>query len=198
MAALLISRLATLRSIISERLGIKENLAEKLKWIGQIEVTPDCEEVQCTKICGKCFRKIAVLANGVKKSTTASIIDYCSVFNLKLLSFPALVKAKSNASPNNEAISCLLYEHAPWGPKNQILAKLLQSFPKLTRREQRKHWGRERVLTFHDLTICSAHALISLPGCKAVAEGVARRTGFSFIPGLHQKNIKKWSLWCVK
>ena len=93
-----------MRSIILERLGIKENLAEKLKQIGQIEVTPDCEEVQCTKICGKFFRKIPVLANGVKKSTTASIIDYCSVFNLKSLSFPALVKAKSNASLNNEAI----------------------------------------------------------------------------------------------
>ena len=28
------------------KLGIKENLARKLKQIGQIEVTPDCEEVE--------------------------------------------------------------------------------------------------------------------------------------------------------
>ena len=81
------------------KLGIKENLAEKLKQIGQIEVTPDCDEVLCTKICRKFFRKVTVL--GVKKSTTASRIDFCSVFNLKSLSFPALVKAKSNASLNN-------------------------------------------------------------------------------------------------
>ena len=73
------------------KLGIKENFARKLKQIGQIEVTPDCEEVLRTKICRKFFRKVTVLANGVKKSTTASIIDFCSVFNLKSLSFPALV-----------------------------------------------------------------------------------------------------------
>ena len=85
-------------------LGIKENLVEKLKQIGQIEVTPDCEEVLRTKICRKFFSKVPVLANGVKKSTTVSIIDICSVFNLESLSFPALVKAKSNASLNNEAI----------------------------------------------------------------------------------------------
>ena len=36
--------------------------------------------------------------------TTASIIDFCSVFNLKLLSLPALLKAKSNVLLNNEAI----------------------------------------------------------------------------------------------
>ena len=38
----------------------------------------------------------------MKKSTTASITD--SVVKLKSLFFPALVKAKSNASLNNEAI----------------------------------------------------------------------------------------------
>ena len=38
------------------------------------------------------------MANSLKKSTTASIIDFWSVFNLKSLSFPALVKAKSDAS----------------------------------------------------------------------------------------------------
>ena len=86
------------------KIGIKENLAGKLKQIGQIEVTPDCEEVLRTKICWKFFRKVTVLANGVKKSTTASIINFCSAFNLKSLSFPALGKAKSNASLNNEAI----------------------------------------------------------------------------------------------
>lgn len=36
--------------------------------------------------------------------TTVSIIDFCTVFNLKLLSLPALVKAKSNVLLNNEAI----------------------------------------------------------------------------------------------
>ena len=79
---------------------------EKLEsWkIGQIEVTPDSEEVLRTKICWKFFRKVTVLANGVKKSRTASIITFCSVFNLKSLSFPTLGKAKSNASLNNEAI----------------------------------------------------------------------------------------------
>ena len=86
------------------KLGIKENLAGKLKQIGQIEVTPDCEEVLRTKICWKFFRKVTVLANGVKKSTTASIINFCSAFNLKSLSFPALGKGESNASLNNEAI----------------------------------------------------------------------------------------------
>ena len=73
------------------KLGIKENLARKLKQIGQIKVTPDCEEVLRTKISRKFFRKVTVLENGVKKSTTALIIDFCSVFNLKPLSFPALV-----------------------------------------------------------------------------------------------------------
>ena len=81
------------------KLGIKEKIAEKLKQSGQIEVTPDCDEVLCTKICRKFYRKVTIL--GVKKSTTASIIDFCSVFNLKSLSFPALAKAKSNASLNN-------------------------------------------------------------------------------------------------
>ena len=73
------------------KLGLKENLAEKLKQIAQIEVTPDCEGVLRTKICRKFFRKVTDLANGVKKSTTASIIDFCSVFKLKSLSFQALV-----------------------------------------------------------------------------------------------------------
>ena len=56
------------------KLGIKENLDEKLTQIGQIEVTPDCEKVLRTKISRKFFRKVTVLANGVKKSTTASIL----------------------------------------------------------------------------------------------------------------------------
>ena len=64
----------------------------------------DCEKVLRAKVCRKFFGKVTALGDGVKKSTTASIID--SVFNLKSLSFPALVKAKSNASLiiNNEAI----------------------------------------------------------------------------------------------
>ena len=74
------------------KLEIKENLAEKLKQIGQVEVTPDCEEVLRTK--GKWCEKINDSFNNY----------FCSVFNLKLLSFPALVKAKSNASLQNEAI----------------------------------------------------------------------------------------------
>ena len=49
------------------KLGIKENLAEKLKQIGEIQVTPDCEDVLRRKICRKFFRKVTVLANGVKK-----------------------------------------------------------------------------------------------------------------------------------
>ena len=49
------------------KLGIKENLAGKLKQIGQTEVTPDCEEVLRAKICWKFFRKVTVLANRVKK-----------------------------------------------------------------------------------------------------------------------------------
>ena len=69
-----------------------------------MEETPDCEEVQRAKISWKVFRKVAVLANGAKKSATASIIDYYSFFNLKSLFCPALLKAKSNASVNNEAI----------------------------------------------------------------------------------------------
>ena len=36
--------------------------------------------------------------------TSASIIDFCSLFNLKLLSLVALVKAKSNALLNKKAI----------------------------------------------------------------------------------------------
>ena len=63
-----------MRSIISKKLGIKEKLAEKLKQIGRIEVNPDCEEVLRTKIWRKFFRKVTVPANGVKKSTTASIL----------------------------------------------------------------------------------------------------------------------------
>ena len=86
------------------KLGIKENLAGKLKQIGQIEVTPECEEVLRSKVCWKFLSRVTVLPNGVKKSTTASMINFCSVFNLKSLSFPALGKAKSNASLNNEAI----------------------------------------------------------------------------------------------
>ena len=76
-AALLTSRLASMRSIISES-------SNK----GQIEI-PDCEEVLRSKICRKFFRKVTVRANSVKKSTTASIIDFWSEFNLKSLSFPA-------------------------------------------------------------------------------------------------------------
>ena len=72
------------------KLGLKENVVEKLKQIAQIEVTPDCEGVLRTKICWKFFRKVPDLANGVKKSTTASIIDFCSFLNLKSLSFQAL------------------------------------------------------------------------------------------------------------
>ena len=92
-----------MRSTIFRKARDKESLAEKLKQIGQIQVTPDCEEALGTKIGKKFFRKVTVLENGVKKSTAASIIDFCSVFNLKSLSFPALVKAKSNASLNNES-----------------------------------------------------------------------------------------------
>ena len=44
------------------------------------------------------------LAHSFFWETTASIIDFCPVFNLKLLSLPALVKAKSNVLLNNEAI----------------------------------------------------------------------------------------------
>ena len=47
------------------------NIAEKLKQIGQIQATPDCEEVLGTKIGRKFFRKITVLANGVKKSNAS-------------------------------------------------------------------------------------------------------------------------------
>lgn len=49
------------------KIGIKENLVEKLKEIGEIEVTPDCEVVLPTKICRKCFRKVTDLANGLKE-----------------------------------------------------------------------------------------------------------------------------------
>ena len=87
------------------KFGIKENLAKKLKQIGQTKVTPDWEEVLHTKICRKFFRKVTVLANGVKNSMTASIIDFCSVFNLQSLSFSALVKGTSNPLLNNEAIN---------------------------------------------------------------------------------------------
>ena len=61
-----------MRSLISKKLRMK--LAEKLKQIGRIEVNPDCEEVLRTKISRKFLRKVTVLANGVKKSTTASIL----------------------------------------------------------------------------------------------------------------------------
>ena len=44
------------------KIGIKENLAEKLKQIGQIQIIPDCEEVLGTKIGRKFFRKVTVLA----------------------------------------------------------------------------------------------------------------------------------------
>ena len=63
-----------MRSIISKKLGIKEKPTEKLTQIGQIEVNPDCEEVLRTKISRKFFRKVTVLENGVKKSTTALIL----------------------------------------------------------------------------------------------------------------------------
>ena len=49
------------------KLGMKGNLAEKLKEIEEIEVTPGCEKVLPTKLCRKFFRKVTVLANGVKK-----------------------------------------------------------------------------------------------------------------------------------
>ena len=35
------------------KVGIKENLAAKLKQIGEVEVIPDCEEILPTKICRK-------------------------------------------------------------------------------------------------------------------------------------------------
>ena len=35
------------------KVGIKENLAAKLKQIGEIEVFPDCEEALPSKICRK-------------------------------------------------------------------------------------------------------------------------------------------------
>ena len=40
------------------KLGIKENVAEKLKQIEKIQVTPDCEEFLRTKICKKFFTKV--------------------------------------------------------------------------------------------------------------------------------------------
>lgn len=55
--------------------GIKTNLAEKLKQIGEIEVTPDCEEVLPTKICKEFFCKVKILANGVKNKQTNDIFD---------------------------------------------------------------------------------------------------------------------------
>ena len=51
---------------------MKGNLAEKLKEIEEIEVTPGCEKVLPTKLCRKFFWKVTVLANGVKKKTNDS------------------------------------------------------------------------------------------------------------------------------
>jgi len=85
---------------------VKENLAEKLKQIEKIEETPDCEKVLPTKIRRKFSRKVKALANGVKKKVTiASVIDFCSVFSLKLLLLSAFVKAKYRG---HFLISCLL------------------------------------------------------------------------------------------
>ena len=51
------------------------------------------EEVLPTKICRKRFRKVTVLANGVKEfREILSIIDFCSVFNLKLLPLIAFLQ----------------------------------------------------------------------------------------------------------
>ena len=60
-------------------------------------------------------------------------------------------KSKRRVGSGNELVD---YSRAPSLGANQkarglcerdwTLAKLLQSFPELTRRKQRKHWGRER------------------------------------------------------
>jgi len=47
---------------------------------------------------------VKALAHPFFKQTTASTIDFYSVFNLKLLSLPALVTTKSDALLNDEAI----------------------------------------------------------------------------------------------
>ena len=61
------------------KLGINENLAEKLEQSGQIEITPDRDEVPPTKIWKKFFRKATYL---VKKSRTASLVPRVSLLCL--------------------------------------------------------------------------------------------------------------------
>ena len=73
-----------------------ENLAEKLKEIGEIEVTPDCEEKLSTKICRtEFFRKVTVLANGLKKKSkkTKDSFNNGLLLCFQLLSLPALAGA---------------------------------------------------------------------------------------------------------
>lgn len=84
--------------------GIKENLAEKLKQIAEIEVSSDCDGSSTNENLQEIlYGKATVQVNGVKKKeTTVSVIDFCSVFNLKLLSLSALVKVKSSALLNNK------------------------------------------------------------------------------------------------
>ena len=44
------------------------------------------------------------------------------------------------------------------------------------------------LLTSHDLAICPARALISLPGCKAVDEGVAQgELAFHLFPAYNKR-----------
>ena len=94
-----------------------ENPDEKLKQSGEIE------QVLATKFAGNSLGKLqswqmvwkkqktkqnkkththTKTNKQTNKQMTASIIDFCSVFNLKLLSLPALVKAKSSALLNNK------------------------------------------------------------------------------------------------
>ena len=78
--------------------GIKENLAEKLKQIAEIEVSPDCDGSSSNENLQEILQESYSPSKWCekKKETTASVIDFCSVFNLKLLSLPVSVKVKSN------------------------------------------------------------------------------------------------------
>ena len=71
------------------------------------------------------------------KRTKASIICFCSGFNRNWESLPAFVRAKSKAPSSKAAVSDV--------KSMRCKAKIArsQSFPELTRRKQRKQWGRE-------------------------------------------------------
>ena len=81
------------------------------------------------------------------KRTKASIISFCSGFNRNL--FRPLSRQILKLFPVRPPYYLVCKEHTLWGLHSQILVTRAQRSSELTRRKQRKHWGRER---YHRVT----------------------------------------------